>query len=91
MKNASVSTFWNFEGNNSPGDLDEKLPQFDLPEIRSQALSFESLVIFSTIHQNKTKNQNRWALKSVLNRNELFLVVHVWWTVKSFNHTTFSI
>ena len=41
--------------NNSPGDSNEKLPQFDLPEIRAQAFSFESRVIFSTIHQNKTK------------------------------------
>ena len=41
--------------NNSPSDSDEKLPQFDFPEIRAQALSFESLVIFSNIDQNKTK------------------------------------
>ena len=63
--------------NNSLGDSDEKLPPFNLPEIRAQALSFESLVSFSRIHQNKTKNQNRWTLKSVLNRNDLFLVIHM--------------
>ena len=41
----------------SPGDSDEKLPQFDFPEIRAQALSFESLVIFSMIRQNQTKKR----------------------------------
>ena len=45
--------------NNCPSDSNEKLPQFDLPEIRAQAISFESLVIFSTIHQNTTKKKTK--------------------------------
>ena len=49
--------FGTLRRNNSPSDSDEKLPQFDFPEIRAQALSFESLVIFSNIDQNKTKTK----------------------------------
>ena len=81
MKNAYVSTLLELWG-----DSDEKLPHSIFLKFAPGPL-IRIMRHFQYDPQEPNKKQSRWTLKSVLNRNYLFLIVHV----KSFNQTTFSI